>query len=274
MNSKPLRASLKVISEARRGPHPDPEQLLTYHLGELDAATTEAVEKHLAMCSVCSRHILDMARFLEGETAANPERGSELTTERLMRSVTEALAADQTEAAAVTGQESPSSPRLRARRESGIHFFYTLGFARAAAVIFAATTAALAGYFVSSREDTTAGVDLPMTNVPVFELTTSETRGPGERDTIQLPGDTPGAMLVFPLVTDYAFARYELTVMASSGDVAFRRSDLRRTADGLLTLVVPRDFLSAGSYRVTIHGLDDGATLRSLSDFELHWRLD
>ncbi len=275
MSSNPLRASLKVISEAGRGPHSDPEQLLAYHLGELDAATAEAVEQHLGMCSECSRHVLDMARFLAGDTAANAERTDELNVERLMRSVTEALAAEQADMAAMNETEPPPSPWLKGRGAPGVHLFTTLGFARAAAVIFAAATAALAGYLVSSREHSTAGVGLTMANVPVFELTTSETRGPGERDTIQLPSDAPGALLVFPLATNQAFARFELTVVEMpSGNVAFRRSDMRRTAGGLLTLVVPRDFLPAGDYRVTIYGLDDGATLRSLTDFELDWRLE
>ncbi|MEM7350912.1 MAG: zf-HC2 domain-containing protein [Acidobacteriota bacterium] len=270
----PLRASLQEISEVGRGPHADPEQLLAYHLGELDLATAEAVEQHIALCSECSQHVLDMARFLEGDLTANAERGDELDVGRLMRSVNEALAADHVAETVTEEKEAPPSPRPREIGASTIPFLTTLSFARAAAVIFAVTTAALAGYLVSSRGGATAGLGSVMANVPVFELTKSETRGPGERDSVQLPGDSPAALLVFPLAMDHVFACFELTVETSSGEIVSRRSDLRRTAGGLLTLVVPRDFLPSGSYQVTIHGLDEGAAPRSLTDFELDWQSD
>jgi len=255
MSTHDLRASMEALSRSRRGDHPDPEDLLAYHLGELDVDRAEAVEEHVTLCSDCARHVLDMADFLAGEPPEEAEAVSDADAERLSRVVGDALDAER-----AGGSAAPP-------------FYATLGFARAAAVAFLLLSAGLAARLAVAP----SGSERPeptMANLPIVELRAAETRGPGERDEVRLPESAAGAVLVFPVAETGAFSSYSVTVEKTDGEVILRRSDLRRTDGGLLTLAVPRDALAPGSYRLRISGTGPGAEPRPLATFGVDWRTD
>lgn len=263
MSLAELQASLEAISRARRGPHPDPERLLAYHLGEIDdEAAAEEIEEHVALCSDCARHLLDMERFLAGDDPAAD------VAPRRSRPGTDAAPADG-------GRIVPLPERAR---EAGDgqgpdRFYATLGFARAAALALLVVSAGLAAWVLFGSGGARPGVDATLANLPIVDLRPQAARGPGERDVARLTGDAAGAVLVFPLAAAGEAERYELVVEKAEGGEVFRRA-LTRTPDGLLTLVVRRDRLAAGVYRLSILDAGAGAGVPPRASFELEWRLD
>jgi hypothetical protein len=52
-----------VAADAPTTPHPDPEELLDYHLAALPPAAAETVRDHLAECADCAQAVLDFEAF-------------------------------------------------------------------------------------------------------------------------------------------------------------------------------------------------------------------
>ena len=156
------------------------------------------------------------------------------------------------------------------RRDQDAASSINLGFYRAAAAIFFLCSAALAGYIASSPGGAAGAMGQAVANVPIFELSFSEMRS--AEGVIDLKEDVAGAVLVFPLPATDSFPRYELAFSDQNEEVLFVQSDLRRTAQGLLTVVVSRDFLPQGDYIVSIVGVATGDEKQELSRFNVKWR--
>lgn len=271
MSTHDLQASLEAISASRRGDHPDPEQLLAYHLDELDPDAADAVEEHVALCSECAHHVLDMARFLAGEPLPDADPVEPEAVDRLIRSVAETLA-DEDEENTTEPTEGPwKSPPDDDRAPGSGSFYSSLGFARAAAIFFCLLSFGLAVRLMQPIETGDPTADATLANLPIVELRPRETRGAGERDTVQLSETDGGAVLVLPVAESDAFSHYQVTIEATGGELVLSRRDLHRT-DGLLTLVLKRDALPAGVYQLRLAGLITGEPPQPLTTFQLDWR--
>ncbi len=80
-----VEVALRVLaSEARRrqGPdaHPSPETLTAYHAGELTPAVEEGIQEHLAVCTHCTRLLLDLSTFLAPLDAGREDVDEEADT--------------------------------------------------------------------------------------------------------------------------------------------------------------------------------------------------
>ncbi len=246
MSKKELQTHLEAIAASRRGKHPAPDDLLEYHLGECPPREAERIEDHLTFCADCSRHVLDMARFLKGEMAQHVEP---VNDSRIL-SMVSSIGANRRD------QDAPSTE--------------TLGFYRAAAAIFFLCSAALIGYVASRPDDAAGALRQAVANMPIIELSSSEMRS--AEDVVDLKGDVAGAVLVIPLAATDSFPRYELAFSDQNKNILFLQSDLRRTAQGLLTIVVSRDFLPRGDYSVSIAGVTSGGEKHELTRFNVKWR--
>ncbi len=64
-NKPDLRTALQTIADRRQdsGPHPDLEDLVAYHAGELAAVEEKRLQDHLVWCPECARLVLDLDTF-------------------------------------------------------------------------------------------------------------------------------------------------------------------------------------------------------------------
>ena len=75
MTENPLKAAARAVmatSLSRSGSHPAPDELVSYHAGQLDDDEREQILRHLAICPECARAALDIANFPDVELAAVP----------------------------------------------------------------------------------------------------------------------------------------------------------------------------------------------------------
>ena len=260
MSTRDLHASLEALSQAHRGPHPPPDQLLGYHLGELDSETNDTVEEHLALCTECARNVLDMAAFLDGGT-------DEACPENPIQDSGECLEED-TEATtdATGGGADPalrfSRPRVNPR---ALPFYRRANLAWAAALFFGIVSLGLLGRLLSLPA---VEAPTPRTQIALYDLGGLQ-RG-GETPWIRFDASTPEAVLVLPAPTLGPGVTYGLVLETPEGELLWRDSALERTAAGLLTLAIPRGFLPAGRYILRLEPLTsaDGQTGTPLQ-FEL-----
>lgn len=243
MSFRELQITLEALSEANRGPHPLPDELLAYHLGELEEQASERIEHHAALCRECARLILDMADFLEEAPAPQ-------------------------EATIDSGHlENPLNVRSPP-------FYRTLAFARAAAIFFCLLSAALTGYLAKIGGIQPSIEVGSLANPIIVELGTASARGVQALDRVHLTVEVEGVLLIFPVAETQDYARYALRIEDAAGQLVRRRSDLTRGVDGLLTLAVSRDFLPEGRFGMAIYGLDVRGAAELLAEYPIDWQLD
>lgn len=273
MSRDDLQHSLAASARKHRGPHPLPDKLLAYHLGELDNDQEDQIQKHVALCSECALQILDMAEFLDPNPA---EAEDDPRIEKLLLSARQEAFGDsemEPENSAGFKRSDPSragrTKPTQAKSRRRIPTSAQLGWA--AAIFFAA----LSGIFGSKPGQRTQDSGArSFANPTLIELGTAETRGEGGVDPIHLPLRTEATVLIFPLPEDLVFPRFEATFKNLEGNTVRRRSDLVRSEEGLITLGVFRDFLAPGRYEATITGLEEGEQPRILESFPFDWQLE
>jgi hypothetical protein len=143
--------------------------------------------------------------------------------------------------------------------------------ALAAVVALAAWVAALRG--------TVAELQRPRLNLYIADLEP----GPGDLvrseappSTLTVPPDADHVLLLLDLSDLRAFADYELEIAGAGGAPVWSTRGLRRTPDGNFTVALPRAFLPAGRYHLTVSGMDSprqGETRTPLVsyNFEIHY---
>ncbi|HBL30947.1 MAG TPA: hypothetical protein DD490_29285 [Acidobacteria bacterium] len=221
--------------------HPEPQELVDYHLGIGPAESVEPIREHLSFCSECAQVVLDLAALTSVETRerALPQT---MDLERDWQAVERRL---RTEASRV------DAPPPISRR---------LAWALAASL---ALSLGLAGWMITLR-GALSEARQPRADIARLDLAPT---APGERRN----GDAPepihlspaqGRLLLLLNLGDLrTFTRYRLELLDATGYTVWSGSGMQRNDDGTFLLEIPSSMLRSQVYQVRLHGVLDGAAV-------------
>lgn len=235
--------------------HPPAGTLADYAAGALDEVGTERIREHLAECSHCARVVLDLTAPGIPEERRDPD--PELAA--AWRSHLEHRARDEDRDGVPDGARDD-----RWRRA---------GPALAASVLVA--LALLAGLYAGrflpgheGREMRSGELRQPVLAVPGLELLPEGSLRTGAPEPRIAPPREAALLTLTLVLLDPAelppSGRYELEVYRTPGDTGVdepvwrgdgRMSEERDLRTDTLTVVVPRDFLAPGRYRLVLRAL-------------------
>lgn len=280
MSPATFQRALAAHADAQRGEHPSTDDLIAYHADTLDAAASERLQDHLALCRTCTQALLDLETFPEVEPVDEADRATAQDLHTIRRGLREALAAEQ----------QPSHSPVRADHDTA-RLRRSLLWTRVAAALFCVTTIGLLWSVgidsqgptptppppsVSTSEPTstpeTPSPPEPSLNTRIVSLKAHTPTRSGAAETIELSpvdGDLV-VQLVFAEITPRE--RYRVRLLDARGDTLWSTSDLQRNSDGLLILTFDRAFIrdQLPDGRYTLH-LEDSADAASspLAEFSL-----
>lgn len=110
-----LEASLRALGKARDDhglEHPEPQQIVAYHVGTLSELERERIQDHLAECPSCVEAVLDLARFPRNEIKDPSQQISDEDLDRSLQLLRERINRDE-----AGGQTVPiATPAEKPRR--------------------------------------------------------------------------------------------------------------------------------------------------------------
>jgi hypothetical protein len=208
----------------RFGNHPTPEMLSAYDAGELSEEQFDAVQRHLAGCSLCTEALLDLHRFLDLPPEDRPREGvADLETETEWRALRAKL------------DEQRLLPRRVARRPSR-------GIVRAVAAVLLLVVG-FSSYVLSRSPE----------NFKTLEPLDNHRGAPGEVETVRLPVTL---RLKSPARTP--FPEYRGTLRNGSGLPLREFSNLKETPSFDVEIPLEKDGLDPGDYRIELRGVTKG----------------
>ncbi|MEM7048864.1 MAG: zf-HC2 domain-containing protein [Acidobacteriota bacterium] len=193
---------------------------------ELSPADREAADLHLAICPRCRDELSRARPKHEAETqeAGTQEAGTQ-----------------------EAGTQEAGTLAWRGRHRSQPAAFWPA----IAAVLLLTTAASL---FWAFQRPPTALPQSLVINPPILELVAeSPLRGSREATSLRLT-DAPSSVALL-LISDQrsAAAGLRVEVVAPDGEVIWSRTGLRRSNEGLYSLLLPGDALAAGRHQIVIH---------------------
>lgn len=238
-----LRAGIRALAaEDRRGlePHPSPDELLEYQAGELAGEERERLQDHLALCSRCTRAVMDLASFPDVEPLREEDRLADSDLAAEWRRFQES-------GGAATSPQRPPAGSLASSR-----FAYALAASLLLAVI------GLSIWIGRLREEAAE----PRVNVLVADLVPREEaveRSTDGEETIRVPGWADRLLLILNLAEAPSYSEYRVKIATPEGREVWSRRGLRPSADGNFTLEVPRGLLTRERYAIRLSGLQGDA---------------
>jgi hypothetical protein len=215
--------------------HPTPEELSAYQANELPPERKDAIQEHLAGCSLCTGALLDLHRFLDPTQEDRPREGvADLETAAEWRVLRERMKGENGEPEEPQTREPGRDDRLVRK----LRVFQTL----AAVLGILVVGQLLYGVWHNSR---------PLQFLPEKTLSITDNRGPGS-----LPEEIvyPPVALRIPTGVDYPV--YRIEILAEDG----RRLYSAKTSFSEIILPLNRGELAAGVYKIRVLGLKDGRT--------------
>ena len=242
--SKPdLREAIRALAteaRAEAGDHPSPDVLLRYARGALNEQESDRLQDHLAVCPECTRHLLDLRTFPAVEPIEPERQLSELERERQKRHLDARI------------------QRMRAR---------TLGWVAAGG--WAAAAAAVAILVLLPQDGARHLVNVQ--SVPLNPVGTSTERSTEKpRRIARGDGDL---LLTLNLGETTQGTDYSLSIADERGETRTLSEELRRHSNGTFTVLIPRDLLDDGRYKLeirTIESSESSASLIATYDFVLY----
>lgn len=222
----PLRATIAaaLAPESGRdatgaGPHPEIDELVRYHAGDLAAAEEERVRDHLVACRECTETLLDLDRFVE----AGADRGAAATApapagvgRRPLLAMAASLLIGVVALGVWLAHERQAAERLR---------------------------------------DRVATLSAPRPDVPIVDLLPdSSVRGEAGRP-VALPPGEEYVTLVLNLPQAAEVEAFRAEVVDPGGAVVWE-GPIRRSRFGTFTLGLWRRFLTPGENAIRLYGLD------------------
>lgn len=236
--------------------HPSPDTLLAYDAGELGEEPAAGVRRHLAVCPECARTVLDLASFPEVEPAPGVVALTDSGEAASWRRILDRLAAEEAQPKAAPPRESRPARPPRA---------WVMPLL-AAALVAVSLGLGLWVFQLYQVEEAGPGASA---NVHVIELTPlggSVPRGPAEET---VPAGMGSIVLELGVADLRAFSDYRMTVRRDEpGGEPWRLRGLKRQPDGHFSVLVPREFLPAGRYRIELEGVGEEGAER-LAEYEL-----
>lgn len=243
----PLLGRLSEDGRQRRDPedHPSPEQLAAYQANELAPEEDDAIQEHLAECSLCTELLLDLQRFLE--TSSQPQ-------------ITSGVAGFET-AAHRRRRQASELDTTRAPRGYG-----SAMMAYALVAILAAGVIGLSIYVAFLRGQLRA----PEGNsIAVFVPSQMGVRSEDTAEVIELPrGESKHLTLALGLPSkSLPYSEYQIGIRQWRGSEVLRLGGLKTQLNGVV-FSVPSDVLEDGRYDITLWGVV-GKASRSVGKYEI-----
>lgn len=237
--------------------HPEADELLFYHEGRLSEQRAEQVQAHLALCSECTRTILDLSRFPEMELCAPDHERTVEDEDADWLAIEKKWAVERLEDQIVGGQNplphqsrsplpSPALPR-------------TFHWSSLAAAIFLATTIGLLVQRQSSFPLSGQQLDLPRANIHFEEILPTSKPGVRSGNTAQILLPPEASSLVLILATEglREHTVFEARIAGGSAHKELKLRGLVRARDGSFSLDLPRSWLSPGNYEVELSAIEN-----------------
>jgi len=214
------------------GKHPDFDELVRYHHGDLDEATAERIQRHLVVCSACLEDLLDLDDFV----AAGVDRGAPPVE---------------------VPRPGPERPE-RIVRPTVFAMGRRAALALAASVLVAVSC--LAVWVVRERTEAgnlrqqVAGLSAPRPDVPIVDLLPdSSVRGEGAGPVpVELPSGHASFTLVLSLPGISEDGVFEAELIDPDGRVTWR-GRLEPSAFGTFTLGLSRAALAPGEHTIRLY---------------------
>ena len=236
-----LRAAVKeATEEARRGLqlHPLPEEMVAYDSRELADEVCARIRDHLAICPQCAQTVLDLSTFPEVPLRAMEMRLSPEEDEEDLRHLLGQLPDEQAEVLTFAGPV----PGPRRRWVVAVAASFIAG-----ALGLGLWLAEVPSPLRHPAEDVREGVLLDL--YPVDR----GSRGSRADEAVEIPAGESHLVLLLNASDLGEFVAYEVEISSALGMV-LSRDGLKPGDKGTFTLVVPRSFLPAGSYELSLYG--------------------
>jgi len=216
------------LDGAGAGPHPEIDQLVRYHAGELTEAREERVRDHLVTCRECTETLLDLDRFV----AAGADREATTT--------------------APAPAPSPAGGRRRP----------LLAMAAALLIVAVALGVWLAREHRAAERlrQRVATLSAPRPDVPIVDLLPdSSIRSEAGREPATLPPGEEYVTLVLNLPRAAEVDAFEAEVVDPRGTVVWD-GPIQRSRFGTFTLGLWRRSLPPGRTLIRLYGLGENGT--------------
>jgi hypothetical protein len=255
--------------DGRRGEHPSAELLAAYLGGGLAASEIAPLQDHLAVCRPCAALVADLGDL--ANLPPEPGEPSDFEVAAAWRGLRARLGAAPDAAGAAVPATSehrlPAPQRAvapagaaRPRRTSSWRIGRSsLGWAAAASLLIASLVLGSWGLHLDARLDRLL---VPAPNVPVVDLDAGTTRSGGGG--IEVAAADPFYLLVvYPLLgaaDRQRFDSYSWTLLGDDGGERLAGDGLELQHGDYFTLLLHRDVLPEGGYRIRITGHAGGAS--------------
>lgn len=239
--------------------HPDPDELVDYQEGRLDARATERVRRHVLSCGLCRQELLDLHGFDREVPEDSPLLPSDEMTERSWRRFQAARTA------ARSGKRSDVDAPGDSRSSRTIWLI-------AASVLLVLAAAVLGGALLGRDEPAPFAVagspfvfDLdPAGKTVLRAAATAEILVPPEVDSL-VPRLNLGDLT--------AHQGYSVEVLGRGDRTVLHREGLSRDHSGRVSFMASRAEWPAGEYRVLLLARDGGEH-RKLATYALRLRYE
>lgn len=256
----PLDAALRHLAEQQRRSltsHPTPQELATYHAGELPPEAETRILDHLAICRECSDLLLDLSGFADLKP---PEGIPELTDEQVEQDW-QALRKRMGQGEGKkerTAEIVPIRPAGPAPRPARIYQAW-LPVAASLLAVIGLSFGLYQNQRVGSLEQKVEELSQPWSPESIF-LDNTVQRSGGSQEEQEIPSGT-GTLLILYSDTDYK--TYEAVIDNRITIKAKPRGDDR----GIL-LMIPSGSLKPGRHEIVLYGID-GDLRKELEPFPI-----
>jgi putative zinc finger protein len=223
--------------------HPTPEKLSAYQAKELSPEEDDAIQEHLAQCTLCTELLLDLQRFLEPPAEDLPREGVvDFETAAEWRELRRRMGTTQA---------------TEVKREFPRKVF------RMPAV--AAVLALLLGGAVYRL----VRLEGELTRPVAVQIKTIEAQG-SKKGAPSAAEATPfrlGNVAVFETHSETPYPKYRLEFKDKNGQIR-KAVDTQEDENGMIALLLPNRFLTPGLYHVEVLGLE-GVPSKLIREFDI-----
>ncbi len=254
-NLIPLTEGLDALLADSTDAHPDPERLVRYHEGVLDMSERDLVAEHLARCRDCADLVLDLATL-----AAEFDALAELpiTHGDTARSETWQVMRGRLNA---TPKDAPGPPDRRA--PSNRHAGRWRSHLATAALLLLGLGLGFLGAPRQVQESVVGNLELVELR---SETLRSGTESPLNRLSFTESTDHIGLILSTPRAPTHS--AHSCEIIDQTGRAIWSTDRLEPTEFGTFTLLLSREAMPTGRYRIDLFGMNDAERVR-LASFPL-----
>lgn len=239
-----IESAVRSFAEQERSSgsgHPEVDELVAYHAGELADQACEPLRNHLATCRECTRLLVDLASFPKLKPPTKADRISEAEVKAQKAALKIRLEEE--------GLRKPTSAGILAFRRPARASIPAAYWTAMAALLVVAVGLGVWGWIRP----------VPGADTELFLLFPESERDAGEEiRTFEIPVWADYYLLVLGSARTDRHSAFRAEIVDSQGRLVLRDDALHRSYDGTVKWRLGRDRLAAGSYEIRLFGLGAG----------------